>query len=101
VRRLDTPNGGLVGDEEGSYGRELADMLSRGMTRQEFDAQPLLIQAQFQDDERVVSAQVQVDGWGTETMEILSKIVASDGTEFRFTTDASTAGIRIREGSIS
>lgn len=58
MRRLDTPSGALVDDDEGDYGLELVAELSAGRSAAEVAALPARIAGQFEEDERVLSAEV-------------------------------------------
>lgn len=58
MRRLDTPSGSLIDDEDGDYGLELVAELSGGSTPEALASLPKRIAGQFAEDERVASAEV-------------------------------------------
>lgn len=95
ARRLDTPEGTLVGDDSGSYGYDLAELVSLGMTAEGLRAVPEKVRAQFLDDERVSAADVKVlSSPSTSEIRLDCRVVGLRGP-FRFTIAISDVGAQL------
>lgn len=85
MRRLDTPSGSIVDDDEGDYGLELVAELSTGRTAAEVASLPARIAGQFEEDERVLSAEVvaRSPGSAPDRIECAILVVPSGAAPFR------------------
>lgn len=84
ARRLDTPASTLVDDDDGTYGYDLALLLSLGLTRDERALIPARIEGQFLEDERTRSVAVDVQVLTDSEIRLFCRVVAVDLGPFSF-----------------
>lgn len=92
ARRLQTPPGGLIDDP--TYGYDLRALLNRTLTRAEQQDVRASVEAQCLLDERVDSADVEIDLDGEElTVTVSPELAGGETFELTFQLSSSNLGI--------